>query len=109
MTQVPHGPDHLSCPFHRKPMSAVCHKCPMWVHVRGRNPNTGEEMDQWNCSLAWLPMLLLENAQQTREVGGAIESFRNESLKQGWQATQVLVRGAHRLNEQEPPKKLEAE
>lgn len=81
MTQIPHGPDDRICPFHRAKMSKVCHTCPMWMLVRGKNPNTGQEVDQWNCSFAFLPMLMIENAQQTRGAGAAIESFRNEMVR----------------------------
>ncbi len=28
--------------------------------------------------MAWLPVLLIENAQQSRQTGAAVESFRNE-------------------------------
>jgi hypothetical protein len=32
--------------------------------------------------MAWMPMLLIENAQQSRQTGAAVESFRNEMVKQ---------------------------
>jgi len=47
----------------------------------GRNPNTGQEVNEWNCAVTWLPMLLIEGSQQTRQAGSAIESFRNEMVK----------------------------
>ena len=31
--------------------------------------------------MAWLPTLLIENAQQSRQTGAAVESFRNEMVK----------------------------
>jgi len=31
--------------------------------------------------MAWLPMLLIENAQQSRATGAAVESFRNEMVE----------------------------
>jgi hypothetical protein len=76
--QIPHGDEDLNCPFSQKAMSTVCHKCPMWVQMRGKNPQSNEEIDRWNCSFAFLPMLLLENAQQSRQGAAATESFRNE-------------------------------
>ena len=79
-SQIPRGFSHLKCPFHKKAMSEVCDSCPRWTQVRGKNPNTGEDTDQWNCSLAWLPMLLLETAQQSRQGAAATESFRNEMV-----------------------------
>lgn len=79
--QIPRGPDNLICPLHKTKMAKVCHTCPLWVQLRGVNPNTGQEVDKWNCSLATLPMLLVENAQQARQAGAATESMRNEIVK----------------------------
>lgn len=50
------------------------------MKVRGNNPNTGEEIDDYGCSIAWLPVLMIENSQQQRQTGAAIESFRNEMV-----------------------------
>lgn len=49
--------------------------------VRGKHPQTGEEVDEWNCAMTWLPVLLIENSQQQRQTGAAVESFRNEVVK----------------------------
>jgi hypothetical protein len=81
MAQIPNGPKDLTCPLHRKPMSQVCATCPWWTQVRGKNPNTGDEVDRWDCSLAFLPMLLVETAQQSRQNGAATESMRNEMVR----------------------------
>lgn len=78
MIQIPLGPPNLVCPLHRKAMVKVCHKCPLWVMVRGKDPQSEKEIDEWNCSLSWLPTLLIENAQMSRQTGAAVESFRNE-------------------------------
>jgi hypothetical protein len=53
-------------------------RCHWYIQVRGKSPQTGESVDEWGCSLAWLPVLLIEGSQQTRQAGAAIESFRNE-------------------------------
>jgi hypothetical protein len=55
--------------------------CAWFIQVRGVNPNTGKDVDEWACSIAWLPMLLIENSQQQRSTGAAVESFRNEMVK----------------------------
>lgn len=68
------------CPLLKK--KCVGLKCAWYAQVRGMNPNTGEMVDNWGCSMAWLPVLLIENAQQGRQAGAAIESFRNEVVKQ---------------------------
>ncbi len=56
-------------------------ECAWFMKIRGANPNTGQEVDEWACSMAWLPILLIENSQQQRHTGAAVESFRNEMVK----------------------------
>ena len=56
-------------------------QCAWITQVRGNNPNTGEEVDHWECAVKWIPMLLVENSQMQRQTGAAVESFRNEVVK----------------------------
>ena len=56
-------------------------ECSWFTQVRGHNPNTGEEVDEWGCAITWLPVMLVENSQQQRQTGAAVESFRNELAK----------------------------
>ena len=65
--------------------------CRKWVQVRGTNPNTGEEINRFDCADAWMPILLVENAQQQRQTGAAIESFRNEVVKSNQDAARVIA------------------
>ena len=64
------------CPLLKK--DCVQMQCSWFIQVRGTNPNTGKEVDEWGCSIAWLPTVLIETANQTRQAGAATESFRNE-------------------------------
>jgi hypothetical protein len=66
-------------------------ECAWFIQVRGTNPNTGREVDEWACSMAWMPMLLIENSQQQRQTGAAVESFRNEMVKANETSQQVLL------------------
>lgn len=52
------------------------------MQIRGSDPQSGEEIDDWGCSMAWLPKLMIENAIQSRQTGAAVESFRNEMVKE---------------------------
>ena len=81
MLQIPHGPEDKVCPYHRKAMNTVCHKCPKWLMVRGTNNNTGQQIDRWDCADAFIPVLLIELANQQRQTGAAVESFRNETVR----------------------------
>lgn len=56
--------------------------CAWFMQIRGSDPQSGEEIDDWGCSMAWLPKLMIENAIQSRQTGAAVESFRNEMVKE---------------------------
>jgi capsule polysaccharide export protein KpsE/RkpR len=61
------------------------------MHVRGMNPNTGEDIDHWACAVTWMPMLTIENSQQQRQTGAAVESFRNEVVKSNNENRQLYI------------------
>lgn len=69
-------------------------ECSWFTQVRGHNPNTGEEVDEWGCAVTWLPMLMIENSQQQRQTGSAVESFRNEMVNAQHASQQVLLAAA---------------
>ena len=67
------------CPLIKKKCRE--HDCKFFTQIMGKNPNTAEDVNHFDCAVSWLPMLLIEGAQQTRQAGSAIESFRNEMVK----------------------------
>ena len=69
-------------------------KCEWFTQMRGTNPQTGEDIDEWGCAVTWLPMLLIENSQQQRQTGAAVESFRNETIK----VSQLLKQPPKQIN-----------
>ena len=64
--------------------------CAWFMKISGTNPNNGEPTEEWGCAVAWLPVLLIENAQQSRSTGAAIESFRNEMVEQNKEHLKIL-------------------
>lgn len=72
--------------------------CAWFMKVRGNNPNTGEEIDDYGCSMAWLPVLMIENSQQQRQTGAAVESFRNEMVDANKMSQQVLLATVQQAN-----------
>ena len=81
------------CPFHKQDVSEVCNKCPLFVEFKGTNPNTGEDVTEWGCAFSWMPLLLVENSQQQRQTGAAVESFRNEMKKANDDTTRLALLG----------------
>lgn len=67
------------CPLIKKDCIGL--QCSWFMLVRGKHPQTGEDVDEWNCAVTWMPILLIENSQQQRQTGAAVESFRNEVAK----------------------------
>lgn len=65
--------------------------CAWFTQIRGHNPNTGQEVDEWACSIAWMPLLMIENSQQQRQTGAAVESFRNEMVKSNQVTAEILI------------------
>jgi hypothetical protein len=85
-----------NCPLHNfEPCKEL--DCGWFVQIRGQNPNTGEELDNWSCAVSWIPILLIDNSQQQRQTGAAIESFRNEVVKDNKMTQEILV-AAHNQN-----------
>jgi hypothetical protein len=76
--KIPHADEGTVCPLHKVDCSTVCHKCPWWTRVVGKNPQSEEMVDDWRCAVAWIPMLLIENSQQQRGTQAAVETLRNE-------------------------------
>lgn len=67
--------------------------CAWFMKISGTNPNTGEQTEEWGCAMAWLPMLLIENAQQSRATGAAVESFRNEMVEANKIGHEIMALG----------------
>lgn len=62
------------------------------------NPNTGEPIDEYGCAVSWLPVMLIENSQQQRHTGAAVESFRNEMTKANEVGQQILLAAVQQNN-----------
>lgn len=77
------------CPLIKKDCVQI--KCAWFTQIRGVNPNTGKDVDEWGCAIAWMPVLMIENSQQQRQTGAAVESFRNEMVKANAQTTELLA------------------
>ena len=75
MTQIKPG---TLCPLIGEDCRGL--ECSWYTQVRGQNPQTGKDVDEWGCAVTWLPVLLIENSQMQRQTGAAVESFRNESV-----------------------------
>lgn len=79
----------LMCPYykeacidgHTKSMGetadGVQYKCRFWVHVAGKDPQSFNQIDWFDCSIAWMPTLLIENAQMIRHNTASVDKTAN--------------------------------
>lgn len=76
------------CPLIEK--NCIEGKCAWWMKLAGTNKNTGEAIEDWGCAVVWMPMLLVENANETRQAAAAVESMRNAAIA-GEDATRLAM------------------
>lgn len=69
-----------NCPLNKfEPCKEL--ECAWFMKLAGKNPQKDEEIEEWGCAVAWMPILLVENARVSFQTGAAVESFRNEMVK----------------------------
>ena len=83
------------CPLIKK--DCIQHKCAWFTQVRGLNPNTGAEVDEWACAVAWMPMMAIEIAQKENQTGAAVESFRNEVVRANTENQQLYLDSVEKM------------
>lgn len=86
------------CPLIKK--DCVGLQCTWFTKVVGYDMNSGKHVEDWHCAIAWLPMLLIENAGMQRQTGAAVESFRNEMVKANDAARNLLAETARQVQNQ---------
>lgn len=67
------------CPLVKKP--CLQHDCEWYIQLQGTHPQTGAAISEWGCAVAWLPVLLIENAKEARQTAAAVEDFRNRMVE----------------------------
>jgi hypothetical protein len=63
------------CPLLNK--KCIEHDCEWFTHLVGKNPQTAMPQDEWGCAVKWLPILLIEGANMTRQVSAALDRNNN--------------------------------
>ena len=90
------------CPLLKK--ECLGDGCMFWTHVQGAHPQTGHPVDHFDCSIKWLPLLLVENARHVRGAQAAVESMRNEVVQR-----QDALNNAVALGQRQSAKQIEGQ
>ena len=69
-------------------------ECGWFMKIAGKHPQSEEMLEEWGCAIAWMPILLIENSQQQRQTGAAVESFRNEMVRANENSQRILLSAA---------------
>lgn len=67
------------CPFIKG--ECIRHKCALFTKVLGNDPQTNTPIEKNACSLSWLPILLVENANQQRQTAASVDKTATEIAK----------------------------
>lgn len=91
------------CPLLNK--KCIKHQCVWYNMLQGKNPQTGQNVQEWGCSIAWIPLLLVENTGKQVQTNSAVESFRNEMVKANM-VTLALVNESNKKQKEDPTKQV---
>jgi len=91
------------CPLLNK--KCIKHQCVWYNMLQGKHPQTGQNVQEWGCSIAWIPLLLVENTGKQIQTNSAVESFRNEMVKANM-VTLALVNENNKKQKQDPLKEV---
>lgn len=88
--------EEITCPLGHKCVEAKdgkLHRCAWHVKMAGVD-QSGKRHDEWNCAIAWQPLLMVEMSSSGRSTAAAVESLRNETVKRQ-DAALKMVRGTN--------------
>ena len=80
-------------------VDGVIKRCAWYTKMVGLDPNTGKEVDDWACSMAWMPMLQVEMSKTNRGQTEALESLRNETVKGQAEFNDIVTKRSNLLGE----------
>lgn len=68
------------CPIIQK--DCIEHGCKFFIHLLGNDPqNPGATIDKFDCAIAFLPILLIENANVSRQGNASMDKVATEIHK----------------------------
>jgi hypothetical protein len=72
--------------------------CKFFEKVVGENPNTKETIDEWDCVIRFIPLLLIENSNLQRQTTATIDKFRKETQEANQISQRLLYSGFQNSN-----------
>jgi hypothetical protein len=91
--------DGTFCPYIQE--DCIEFKCKFFQKIQGSDPQTGQNVDEYDCAILWNNILLIENSQMQRQTGAAVESFRNKVVDQNEKLLTVQTSDVLLINKKE--------
>ena len=65
--------------------------CRWWIHVVGKDPQSNKDIDLWDCSISWLPILQVETTQRIMQGTASQDKTANVIFEALPQPTQQRI------------------
>ena len=65
-------------------------RCAWYVKMQGKDPQTGQDIEESRCAMSWLPTLQIESNGKSLDIARSIQSLRNETIERQNKAIKVL-------------------
>ena len=69
------------CPLIKK--NCIEDACKFFVHVTGKHPQSGNDIDMEDCAIRWLPTLMLEVSKEVRQGAASMDKVATQTARAG--------------------------
>lgn len=73
-------------------------RCPWYLRIQGRDPQSGDTKDEWRCAIAWMPFLSMHQHQAMQQTGASVDNLRTE-VARGNNRFAIAIEGRKRLGQ----------
>lgn len=80
-----------------KSADGVTLSCRWWVHLYGKDPQSEKIIDQFDCSIAWLPVTTTETSQMVRQTAASVDKTANVLAEVGRGIAREAIDAAGRV------------
>lgn len=82
-----------TCPLGSKCQEIVgdeMHQCSWYVNLKGSDPQSGNDIDEYRCAMSWQPVLAVAQNTSIIQTSAAVHSLKTDTAKRQNEAIEVL-------------------
>jgi len=69
------------------------HRCAWYTKLEGKNPQNLQDVNEYACAIAWLPLLSIQNTRASYSTTESVVSLRESTLQKQDMALGIISRG----------------